>query len=250
MNDVVVAVGTIDAYKAAWPVFCHSLDRYWPDCPWPVVFMTNNREGPCGRTVKTGGDHARWSERTRRGLEQIKARVVLWMTEDNWLTATVDTAALMDFAGHVLAGDLHHARLYPGWDHDVDEGPFPEDSRLLVFARESPYRCSLKPSLWRRKIFFRLLRDGEAPWAFERDASRRSRKFGDRFAAVRGWNHFHFVTRGCPSSSWAEKSPLVKGKWTTAAREYCEREGLEVDLTKHPVLGDPFDGKPPPYILP
>ena len=37
--------------------FCHGLEKYWPDCPYPVVFITNYLEPPVGIAVKVGDEN-------------------------------------------------------------------------------------------------------------------------------------------------------------------------------------------------
>lgn len=235
-NDgVTVIVGTLDIYAAAWPVLCHSFQRFWPDCPWRIRFITNFLDAPCGKAIKVGGDHTDWSGRMRKGLKRIRTPIILWLTGDNWLTAPPDVKAIRDFANLIKLGHIDHCRLYPGWNLDRSKGTCPHDSRLLVFTRKSPYRCSLKPGLWRTSTFLELLKDGESPWDFEK-GSARSRKYGDRFVATRDW-YLSFVTNGCPDGHDWQKSPLVRGRWTKSAKRYCEREDLKVNFGKHPVDG-------------
>lgn len=239
MTEVSVVVGTFDLYSSAWPVMCHGLRKFWPDCPWEIVFITDKKSPPIFHVVRVGKPEGwnqpqYWSTRVVEGLRRISSPVILWTSEDNWLTASPDAAAIADFARYVKDGKAYHVRLYPGWDHDKTIGEFPYDSRLLVFAKRSPYRCSLKPGLWLREIFLELLKEGETAWDFERYASKRSRKYGNKFMAVKDWGYFPMVTGGDPTGPWV-KSPIVKGRWTKAAKAYCEREGLELDFSKHPM---------------
>jgi len=249
MTKVTVVVGTLDLYRDAWPVMCYGLKKFWPDCPWPVQFITNNLEAPRGKTIKVGGDHTGWSKRMRRGLAQVKTPIILWLTEDNWLTGPVDTQVLKDFVGHILVKGVHHIRLYPGWDHDKAKGEFPYDSRLLIFTKDSPYRFSLKPGFYLLATFLELLRDGESAWECEVCASVRSRRFKRTFMAIRDWGPFPFVTNGDPTGPWV-KSPLVRGRWTKAAKRYARLEGLDIDFSKHPVSENPFKDDMPSWVLP
>lgn len=248
MTKVTVVIGTLDLYKDVWGPFCHGLKKFWPS-HWPIKAITNQLDFPCGKAIKAGGDHTNWGRRMRCGLAQVKTPIILWLTGDNWLTGPVDTEALEDFVGHMLVKGIHHIRLYPGWDHDRSKGPFKYDQRLLVFERKSPYRASLKPGLWNGQTFSELLKDGESPWDFENLASKRSRRYGDGFMATRGW-HLFFVTNGCPDGEDWPKSPVVQGRWSVSAKRYCEREGLKVDFSQHPVRADPFGKDRPSYILP
>jgi len=181
MSDVTVVVGTLDLYSMVWPGLCHGLKKYWSDCPWPVVFITNKMDAPYGQTIKVGGDHTDWTGRMRRGLRQIQSPVILWLTSDNWITGCPNTGALAEFANYILSGKSAHIWLYPGQDYDIVRKPFVSDGRLVVVTKKSPCRCSLKPSLWRRKVLLSLLREGEQAWDFERLASKRSRELGDSF---------------------------------------------------------------------
>lgn len=245
MSDVAIVVGTLDLYKTVWPGFIHGLRKYWPDCQWPAIFITNHLNVPGYKTIKVGGDHTNWGGRMLRGLKKIGAEIVLWTICDHWITAPPDVPALMDFVELIGRGGADRIRLYPGLDHDFGK-PFSADNRLIVLDRKSPYRTSCKPSLWRRKTFLQLLRDGESPWDFERNGRRRSA--ARTFMVTKGW-HWFFVTKGAPHGPW-DKSPVVKGRWTTAAKKYCENEGLSIGLEKHPVWKDPFGKDRPDYILP
>lgn len=250
VNDIVVVIAGHDKYSAAWPAMMHGLHKYWPDCPWPIYWITNHLQAPRGcRTIRVGGDFnpRHWSNRMKAGLNQIPSRNVLWMLDDHWLTARPDIDALMDFVKLLGRGEyLDRIRLYPGLDHDYGS-PYHFDSRLIVMDRKSPYRCSCKPGFWNRQILLSLLKNNESPWDFERNGKRRSQNYV--FAITKDW-HWFFVTRDCPDGVGWAKSPLVKGKWTVAAKEYCKREGLKINLKKHPIQGNPFGKEKPKYILP
>lgn len=244
-----IVVAGHDKYSAAWGAMIHGLKMYWPDCPWPIYWITNRLDAPRGRTtIKVGGDFGpkKWSDRMMRGLERVPAETILWMLDDHWITRAPDARALLGFHRWVAEGYIDRLRLYPGLDHDFGSS-YPLDGRLVIMDKKSPYRCSCKPSFWNRKVFLSLLRNGESPWDFERNGRGRSKKYS--FAVTRDW-HWFFVTRDCPDGVDWPKSPLVKGKWTTAAREYCKREGLEIDFSKHPVKKNPFGTDVPGYILP
>lgn len=248
-RNVTVVVGTLDLYKDVWPPLCASFSKYWPDCPWPVRFITNDLRVPCGKSIKVGGGQTDWGKRMRRGLRRVESPVILWLTEDNWLTGPVDTDALKDFVGHILVSGVHHIRLYPGWNHDKSDGAFPRDSRLLIFAKDSPYRFSLKPGLFRRATFMELLRDDESAWESEVNGSKRSKKFKRGFMAIRDWGPFPFVTKGDPTGPWV-KSPVVRGRWTKAAKRYAKIEGLNIDFSKHPVRKLPNEPRNAGWLLP
>lgn len=248
MDDIAIVIGCLDLYEPLWKPMCYSLSKYFSDSTWPIFWITNSKKAPCGTTIRVGGDHTHWSDRMMRGLKQIKSSVIFWMVSDHWVSGYPDMDAIKDFAKLVKNKKILRCRLYPGWDHDKSKGVCQYDSRLLVFTEKSPYRCSCKPSFWRREVLLDLLCPNEMPWDFERRGTGRSKKYGDSFVAVRDWGFWPIVTRGDPTGPW-DKSPCVKGKLTTAAKRFYEREGLKFDL-KHPVKSNPFGKEKPTWILP
>lgn len=240
-NDVTVIIGSVDKYSMAWPMFEHGFKKYWADCPWEVVAITNFKDFPIGRTVKVGEDHS-WSESVRKGLEQVNTPYILWMMEDYWLTGPVDTQALVDFASYLQQDKIDHIRLLPpapGLDLGAPitpnmecKHPFAEDDRLWVFQDDGEYRASLAASLWKKDKFLEFLEDGKTPWDFEHDAGIKSRG-NDRHLCCVLPEIMCWPWRTNPYNNGKE-SPIRKGQWTEAAHLYTEAEKFEVDLQWHP----------------
>jgi len=54
--DLSVLVVGFDQWAVMWLGFCHFWHKFWPDCPWPLLFMSNGRTAPCGETLDCGTD--------------------------------------------------------------------------------------------------------------------------------------------------------------------------------------------------
>jgi len=226
MSDVIVLVSTFDQYADTWNPWCHGFRKYWPGCPWPVVFVTNELDPPCGNAVKVGIEK-NWSETTHLALGQIDVPVVLKILEDQWLYAPVDVGALCDFAAIVLDGGANHIRLCPTGQGAASA--FERDQRLFVLAN-APYKVSNQASFWRVETLKSLLVPGETSGDFEWYGSMRA--FGQPgFLCVRQFGCLPYVHPTSPD--WAQEA-VHRGYWTDAAKEYAWREGLEIDFTKHP----------------
>lgn len=209
MSDVVVLMLTCDKRKAAWPIFHHSFQKYWPDCPWPLV-------------VK--GDRKKWSDTAIEAVYGTKVPIVLMMLEDHWLTDPVDTDTLMDFAEHVRRGRADHIRLWAGKLQHL--GPLPEDDRLTVTHPRARYRACMQSGLWATKELLSLLEWGETAWEFEWRSAKRT-KGSLKYLCVRSNIYFPY-TMG-PEWGWGV---IRRGEWTEGAKRYAEREGLEVDFRR------------------
>lgn len=174
MIDVSVLVVGFDDWAVMWTGFCHFWQKYWPDCPWPLLFMANGRVAPCGETLHCGTD-TNWTTMMRSALQQIRTPYLLLMLADYWLSYPVEGGAIVQFVGHMERYDTHHIRLQRS-DADTQHaiGTFEPDPRLFVFGSDAPYCVSLQAGLWNRRTLATLLHRREDPWEFETRASRRA----------------------------------------------------------------------------
>lgn len=231
MEGVTILVGTLDPYKAAWPIFCHGMNKYWPDCPWPIKAATNHLGFPCGEGLKVGS-YKNWTQNTLLSLQKIDDPVVFWMLEDTWLTGPPNTEVLKQFSQHILDGKTDYIRLINS-QAVTSAGTASFDDRLLIFSDGSRYRTSLCPSIWNRQVFIDLLKEGESIWDFEVIGTARSKNYMFCYTAAWDWIYLPVVF---PSKEWS-CTPIARGKWTGMAKKYVEREGLSVDFSQQPISG-------------
>lgn len=219
--SVTLLVSTHDRYRAAWKPFCHGLRKYWPDCPWPVRFMTNHRDPPCGKALKTGLDDT-WTRLQRVALAQVKTDIVFILQEDYWLTHPVDTKSILEFAKIVERGEADRIMLCRG--RHTGKGTSKLDNRLSVYADKSVVRNAAQAGLWRVSTYLSLLEIGESVWDFE------------MFGNIRSY--------GMPGFLFSKKTDYIRylfpdgairrGRWKPHAKTYAAREGLKIDFSKQP----------------
>jgi len=219
-HRVTILVYAWDPYAAAWPAFCHGLTKYWPDCPFEVVFLTNRLDPPCGRAVKVG-DENDFFRKISAGLDHVGTPFLLFMHDDYWIRGNVDTTVIFDWVNLLDSDVADYVRLRPQPPADRE---FAADARLGVIDIDAPYRLSMMASLWRMETLRSLLRPGESLWQLEVRGSERSRSLGDRMLCVRRSSY------GIPYVSTA----IQKGVWTSAAFEYVRHEGLVIDFDDLP----------------
>jgi hypothetical protein len=226
-----ILITSCDAFEDCWGPWAHGFHKYWPDCPFPVFLITNEKtcSDPAITSLRILPDRG-WAKNLRQAMDAVDAEILLYTHEDFWISAPVDTAEIMDFVGHVAAGKADYIRLYPapGPDHT-----FPADPRLGVLADKAPYRTSLQAALWRKSVLRDLLRDDESCWGFELDGTPRSRVYGDRFLCVQPRTALPGRTR--PIGLDYVCTAINKGRWATEAVQYADREGLEIDFANRPL---------------
>jgi len=217
---MIVLISGHDKYSFAWNALHYSFEKYWPDCPWPIKFITNKLVAPFGETIKVGDDHGLWGTAMSEALPGIKDNF-LFLCEDYWLTAPVDTQSLKDFADHIDNKRAHYIKLNPSLDAHID---FHLDSRLATYIQDAQYRASLQISFWNRYTFGSLLSPLENIWDFETQASLRSRSMWN-FLAVREFKYIHYLHPDDPDFNW-KTGAVEQGHFTSAAHRWAESEGI------------------------
>lgn len=227
MSQVTILISSFDRYADCWLPVCHGFQKYWPDCPWPVVLMTNEKDfdHPVVKVMKVSGG-ADWSARMIDALDQISTPYVMYFQEDYWLNEPVDTAKVLEYFRLMDAHGLNYIRFlaYPAPVHD-----FPDDPRLGRIGVDGDYRTSVQISLWRREIFRDLIIAGETVWQFEIRGTERSKKYGDTFLSVQRKGNDEYAN-GIRYVCTAVNA----GKWAWMAKDYAAREGLEVNFDNLP----------------
>jgi hypothetical protein len=103
-----VLVSSCDAYSDAWPPFFALLNRYWPDCPFPIYLISNHQPGKFdGVTSITLGQDRHWASNMLQVLDQLPFEQFLYFQEDYFLQRPVCTSTVFNvlkFAEETGAG--------------------------------------------------------------------------------------------------------------------------------------------------
>jgi len=229
-NAMTILIATYDAFNDCWGPMSYSIKRYWPDCPYPVLMMTNHLDADDGpvKTMKIGDDLG-WCRNLLVGLDKIETPYVMLLLEDFWLTKRVDTQVIEEYVEHMKSGAANYIRLYP-----VPPAfkRFSGDTRLGVLGEDDYPRTSLQAAIWNVDVLRNITVPEESPWQFEQVGHARSFKYGDTFLSVkefydRGFKPFHY---GLDYLSTA----VDRGKWTKGAIAYARRENLDIDFSNRP----------------
>ena len=228
VDQVTLVVSSVDSYSGCWPAFIHGLRKYWPDCPFEVVFVTNYKcvDAPGIRTQQVGEDRG-WAQNLLAALARIDTPYVLYAQEDYWLDRRVDTAALLEYLSIIDRDLADHIRLYPGSQTPLS-AECPYDARLATLGDRAPYRASLQMAFWRKSVLLDLIDPAEDAWQFEGAGTCRSRKYEGRFLCVKRRSP-RFLFRA-PGVSYPFTA-VVRGRWSAAARLYAQREKLTIDFS-------------------
>src|SRR3990170_7152263 len=198
-DNVAVLVVSCDHYADLWLPFFHLFKRFWPDCPYSVYLLTNEKDFqfPDVSVIRTG-INVSWSDNLKMGLQHIREKYILMIIDDLFLLKPVDTAMVIKICNTFVLLDGNYLRLNPTVRADKKFNKyFGEVSKGAI------YRASTVLSLWKKCILAELLRPGESAWHFEIYGTNRSDAYDGFYATWEEW----LSVINC----------VIKGKWRNKA---------------------------------
>lgn len=179
-TTVAIVIHACDRYELLYKGFSFFFDRHWPKDTriFGYYFLTEEKtyDHPPFTNIKTG--KGEWSDRLKRGLEQIQESYILYLQEDMWLTADVPADTLnkiIDFAldKKPLLFKLNSSEVFKTKPTDT---VFNGLRVSVLDNKQSEYLMSHQASIWNKNFLMQQLAPGEHPWRNERKGTKRLRK--------------------------------------------------------------------------
>ena len=115
-RDCTVLVASCDAYADVVGPFATLKQKYWPDCPFETVLVTETAPAaplPGIDRVLACGSGGTWCSRLVKALDALETPYVLMLCEDYYLEAPVDTALILRRLEQAKAYEALNLRLIP-----------------------------------------------------------------------------------------------------------------------------------------
>lgn len=193
MRPLAILVLSCDKYSAFWPIFFARFEKYWPDCPYDIFLLTNEKDfvHPRVQTIKTGQD-VDWSSNLLYALDRIGTGDVLLMLEDAPLDGHVNQQLFVRIHEQFCELEMNFLNMKA----EVPP-PIPSGSLFGEIPRGTHYRVTAVPNLWRTAALRDLIVPGESAWAFEVRGSERSDRLPNFYSlGSRFFDVLHCVIQG------------------------------------------------------
>jgi len=193
-----LVVSSCDNYSDLWLPFFNLLKIHWPDCPYKILLITEekyfNYKGVISTQIGPGLD---WSTLLGRSLDMVKTPYVLFMLEDFFLRSVVDSELLQKNLENMNRSSIEMLRLIPSKKIPIWSGSHSNYSNISLKER---YRVSTQGAFWKLEVLQDLVNPGESAWEFEINGTKRSSlnqsgKFFSVNKALLPYGH-HVVERG------------------------------------------------------
>lgn len=215
-TDCTVLVASCDKYADLLAPFSALWQKFWPDCPFEVVLVTesepaNAKELGFDRVVACGAG-GNWCSRLVQALDKIDTPYILMLCDDYYLEAPVETAHILERLAQAKAFDVANLRLIPNPKPNL-----PYRDGLMEYRKQTAYCIATQAGIWNR-AFLRGLADGKASiWEFER--------YGSFSVAEEKRPLLVTPTRELPFVD-----AVHKGCWEKFGLAVCRANGIEPDL--------------------
>lgn len=215
--DLSIFVNTSDNFEDCWYPFFELFARYWPNCPYPIVLNTENKDYSfkglnivCTKVALNENRRLTWSECLARALDGISTPYVLYLQEDYFLESAVraDVMEIMLDMLKTMQADV--IRLAEA----ADAGPWIKqaDEPIWQVTRHAKYQVSLQAALWRKDFLRAQVRLHETPWQLESFGSMRLRRHKTKIFCVnrdlysgKDKEIFHYTPTGVIAGKWVRQ---------------------------------------------
>ena len=210
-------VSSCAKYRDVLDVWTVLFSRYWPDCPFEKVLVTDEALSsppePFDRVIATSPELS-WSAMLTRALDAIETDYVLLMLDDYLLCERVDTSLILSYLADAIRLDAAKVQFYA-----LPAAHEPFDATYGQYIRGRAYAISAQAGIWRRTSLRDVTAKTQSAWQFERYGSYFE---GSGLLLCTLKRRFWYL------------DAVHKGYWATKALRFLKREGIKVDLVHRP----------------
>lgn len=210
-TNIAILIFSCDKYSDLWIPLDKNINRFWPDCPFPIYIIGNNRkldEYISLRVINVGEDVS-WSSNVIMALQELEEDIILTFFDDLFLYKQIDTKKICRLIERFCNDNMNYLRL----------NTFPKEEKLndpdniRIMEKGELYRSSAVFSIWRKEILLDLLNRQENAWEFEINGSCRSDKYSNWFVCANR-NIFYY-------------NLIIKGKYDRTIKRILEKNGIK-----------------------
>ncbi len=222
---VPVLVNSCAAFSDTWGPFGALWRKFWPDCPYDLVLVTDFLERPApdfDAVVELKQDY-QWCGNLNNAIEKLGNPEIVMLTQDDfWVTKEVDGEKVQ--RAHEFMNYDPTKNGLVGCCRIVSNPPATEklsfDSEWGEHPKGTMYRTSAGPAFWRTDYLKKLLARTRTVMEFYLHSP--ADEFPEKVLSM--WPGQEAMT--------FTDSAVVRGKWDANIVEWARSLGIEVDTSK------------------
>lgn len=223
---VTVIVASCDAYSDLWEPFSRLFKRYWPNCPYDVVLVTESSVSEPERYVSdrivSCGKGVGWGDRLVMALQQLQTPYVILLCDDYFLCDQVDTSKIEKIVGWA---EKYHSGYFLMVRTAETRPAFSETEGLFELKKGRGYCVGTQAGVWDVRFLEYLAFGCNSIWEFERLGS---------FKCV-GWDQ---PILGTLKMVFPFEDVVHKGRWEVHGVRLCDRNDIDIDYSRRKQMTD------------
>jgi hypothetical protein len=171
-KDCTVLVCSCDKYADLLEPFSILWKKYWPDCPFETVLVTESEieNSLCFNRVISCGNGLSWCNMLVKALDNIDTPYVMMVLDDYFLVSPVETERILLRLEQAKKYDAANLRLIPNPNPDK-RNSIPVADGLREYRKDTAYCIATQAGIWNRNFLRSLACGKESIWEFERYGS-------------------------------------------------------------------------------
>ena len=237
-SDLTIVINSCDAYADVLKCFLIAFEKFWPNCPYPMVVNTESKTYAQNSTQNqsSGKGADDWGERFLLTLNSISTKYVLMLYDDFVLNAKVDNDKIQQAISFIE--ERPQAVVSYLLDTSLELAETDSTEMFLPLTKRAEYRLNSSPGIWRRKSLMNFTSKGDTPWAWEVFGTYRT--FGDQ-------NIFYSLNpkeKDIYPYNNSKGGAIYRGKWVKDVVDQMLKEHvLEVDWSERGFSSDTYHEK-------
>lgn len=161
-----VVIPTCDKYAHTVPPHVHLLRKLWPDCPYEIVVVTTEKPIDVDVEVIRLGKDRGYCDNLHRFLNLYYQEELMMLCLEDLLPMRINTGRIQQ-AMDVLSSDesVNMIRLTKRFTRPGK--PYRNSSLFVEMAKTGGYLFSQKGTIWRTRVFSKMLPVHCSPWRAE-----------------------------------------------------------------------------------
>lgn len=233
MNTVIV-ISTCDLYSDCWLPMIHSIKKNWPDCPFPIYFVSNYKSiEEDGINFIKVGEHKGFGSNMKRALDLIEADNVILFLEDFFIGEEINTKMINNHIEYCEKNSIDFLKI------DSCDIMYRDDMRIgdscyCLNPIDKRYTLNLAIAIWKKKTLSALCVDGYSAWDFERKGIDYIQKNDLR---INSQTIFSKAVNTHTIKKITGAGAVMKGRWTLEGVKYLTENGFSYLLENRQVEG-------------
>jgi len=229
-KNLTIIVNTCDDYSDVLSIFFKSFEKWWPDCPYPIVINTESKQysslyPAITYTYQLNNKKDDWGGRLLSTLSQIKTDFVLMVYDDYILEEKVEIEKIKRAISLLESNDQTAVTYLIKTSLPIIQS----DKKSLFDAIKDKvdFKLNSAPGIWRRKVLMNYTSPGDNPWAWEVFGTYRTWGDGMSYYSI-NQNHKDIFCY-----NYSKGGAIYRGKWVKDVVEKAKKDfQLNIDWSE------------------